>query len=497
MPEDKNKKTGKNVTTKIIASRETAIDAFTSIGALLNPDRVLEKLGLSQHEAYKDLLTDGHLTAVRESRSAAVKDMDFGIERGKGSSRQFKAVEQIFDNLDMDAFIDAVLMANDWGMSPIEVVWKAKDNFIVPVDLVAKPARWFQFDEENRLRYLSTKNMTIGEKIPDYKILLPRNRPTYDNPYGDALLSKCYWPVTFKRNAFKWWNVFIEKYAMPWIVAKVRSTIDETEADELLEKLSEMVQDGVLLIPDDDSVEFKEPDGKRSSEIFQGLAEFFNSEISKIYLGETLTTEIQDTGSYAAAKTQQGTKDERRDADVIKVERTANQLISWINEINFAEPNAPYFKMYEPKTINKSQAERDKLLSDIGVKFEPSYISTTYNIDEKDFQIGDPASGGNPGNTGGEPSENSRFKLSMFSTYPDQREIDEAVNNLSAEELTRQAQGILKPIIDLVNKSNSYSEVLDELLTTFPEMSFESGEEMIKRAIFASNAYGRIAGNAE
>lgn len=491
------KETKKQVPTKVIASRKTAIDTMGQIGTLLNPDRVLEKLGITQTEAYKDLLTDTHLSGVRESRSAAVKEMSFGIEAGKAAARPTKIVRKIFDNFDMDGFLDAVLLANDYGMSPIEVVWAEMDGWIVPVSLVGKPARWFQFDDMNRLRYISNSNMTDGELIPPYKILLPRNNATYDNPYGDALLSKVYWPITWKRNGYKWWQIFIEKYAMPWVTVKTPPNLSETDADKLLDDISDMVQDGIMLFPDDNSVEFKEPSGGRSSEIYEGMAKFFNAEISKTYLGETLTTEIGDVGSYAAANTQQGTKDERRDADKLMVERTANQLIDWIWEINNGGGEKPYFKLYLPKSINKEQAERDKLLTEIGVKFEPTYIQKTYDMDESDFTMGEPE--GNPGgieppNAGG-PIPN----LSMFAdkTYPDQAAIDNAVKNIPIAVLREQANGLLKPIIELVNNSNSYSDVLDKLLETYPNMEFDNAEQMIKQAVFISNVYGRVAGDAE
>jgi len=484
--------------TRVIASRQTAIDTMGQIGTLLNPDRVLEKLGISQTEAYKDLLTDTHLTTVRESRAAAVKNMDYGIERGGAPAKAAKMVTRIFENLDIDRFIDDVLLANDYGMAPIEIIWKQTENWYIPDALVGKPARWFQFDEQNRLRFISQSNMTDGVLVPNYKILLPRNRATYDNPYGDALLSKVYWPITWKRNGLKWWNVFVEKYAMPWIVVKNPPNMDETDADKLLDDLNEMVQDAVLMIPGDNSMEFKEPSGGRSSEIYEGMAKYMNAEISKVYLGQTLTTEIGDVGSYSASQTHQGVKDERRDADKLMIERTANQLIKWIWEINISSgetPKAdlPYFKLYLPQSINKEQAERDKILSDIGVKFQPEYMKKTYNLDDNDFEMGEPTGPGEAPDAGG-PIPG----LSMFAkTYPDQESIDNAVKNIPASVLEKQANGILKPIIDLVNSSNSYDDVLDNLLDTFPEMDFDSLESMVKQAIFVSNVYGRIAANDE
>jgi len=56
-------------------------------------------------------------------------------------------------------------------------------------------------------------------------------------------------------------------------------------------------------------------------------------------------------------------------------------------------------------------------------------------------------------------------------------------------------QGILKPIIDLINNGKDYNAVMEELLKTFPEMDTSALEEMLARAILVSELWGRL--NAE
>jgi len=60
-------------------------------------------------------------------------------------------------------------------------------------------------------------------------------------------------------------------------------------------------------------------------------------------------------------------------ADKILVKKTINQLIQWIYEINFANAEVPVFELYESEDVNLTLAQRDKILSDTGVKFTNEY----------------------------------------------------------------------------------------------------------------------------
>jgi hypothetical protein len=66
---------------------------------------------------------------------------------------------------------------------------------------VGKPPEWFQFDNDNLLRFRAKDAGLEGEPVPLNKFVVPRQDATYDNPYGFPDLSMCFWPVTFKKAA--------------------------------------------------------------------------------------------------------------------------------------------------------------------------------------------------------------------------------------------------------------------------------------------------------
>ncbi|BAN95463.1 hypothetical protein E05_06970 [Plautia stali symbiont] len=82
-------------------------------------------------------------------------------------------------------------------------------------DVVGKPPEWFTFDTENRLRFQARQSGLAGELLPPRKFVVATQDATFDNPYGFADLSLCFWPVTFKKAGWSFWMRFSEKYGTP------------------------------------------------------------------------------------------------------------------------------------------------------------------------------------------------------------------------------------------------------------------------------------------
>jgi len=367
-----------------IATRERSIN-FYALGMLLpNPDPVLKAQG-RDIQVYRNLRSDALVGGCIRRRKSAVKALDWGLDREQAASRVAKSIKGILDDLDMERIIGQMLDATLYGYQPMEVMWERAGNLLVPVNVEAKPPEWFHFDPENRLRFKSKEQPLYGELLPERKFLLPRQDPTYQNPYGFADLSMCFWPLTFKKGGLKFWLSFTEKFGSAWPVGKLPRSASATERTELLDSLEELIQDGVAVIPDDGSVDIKEVAGKAASaDLYEKLVMHCRGEIAIALLGQNQTTEA--TANKASAASGLEVTQDLRDGDATLVSAAVNQLVRWICDANWGAVDAPIFSMWDQEAQDKLQAERDKSNYAAGARFTNAYWMRGYGYQETDLQ---------------------------------------------------------------------------------------------------------------
>lgn len=373
--------------------------------------------------------------------------------------------------------LDAVL----YGYQPMEVMWGKVGGYLVPVDIVGKPADWFVYDEENQLRLRTRQSPLKGEELPARKFLVPRQDASYDNPYGFADLSMVFWPTTFKKGGLKFWVQFTEKYGAPWVIGKHPRSASDAETNLLLDRLEDMVQDAVAVIPDDSSVEIKEAAGKTgSTEVYERLLHFCRSEVSIALLGQNQTTEA--TSNRASAQAGLEVTRDIRDGDKAIVQEAFNTLIRWVCELNFNDGARPVFEMWEQQEVDKVLAERDEKLVRAGAKLTPAYFKRAYSLQDGDLdETAKPAQPATPAAEFAEGDE-----------APDQDALDAALDALSADVMNADAQAMLEPLMTRIADGAKPDELLGMLAELYPDMNADGLTERLARAIFVANLWGRL-----
>ena len=460
--------------TEHIATRGRSID-FYSLGMYLpNPDPVLKALG-KDIKVYRELRADAHVGGCIRRRKAAVKALEWGIDREKAKSRVARTVEAIFADLDLSRIITEMLDAVLYGYQPMEVMWGRVGGLWAPVDVVGKPADWFVYDDANQLRMRTRQNSIQGEELPPRKFLVPRQDASYDNPYGFADLSMCFWPTTFKKGGLKFWVQFTEKYGAPWVIGKHPRSASDAETNLLLDRLEEMVQDAVAVIPDDSSIEIKEAAGKSgSTEVYESLVHFCRSEVSIALLGQNQTTEA--TANRASAQAGLEVTRDIRDGDKSIVQEALNQLIRWVCEVNFNDAERPVFGMWEQQEVDKALAERDEKLMRAGAKLTQAYFRRAYSLQDGDLAEVAPA-----------PADFAEEELA-----PDQDALDAAMDALSADALHADMQPLLEPLLKKVAAGARPDELLGMLAELYPQIDTAGLQERLARMIFVAKLWGRL-----
>lgn len=496
--------------TQEIATRKGSIDYYSLGYYLPNPDPVLKKQG-KDITVYEELLGDAYLGGCVQSRQSGVKSLEWGIDRGKSKSRQARLIEDVFKNLKMEKILDQVINAPLFGYQVFEILWENVGGYVLPRAVVGKPQEWFCFSENNELLYKS-KDHRDGAPVNPNQFIVLTHGATYKNPYGQPILGKVFWPVTFKKGGLKFWVVFAEKFGGVFAIGKQPRGTGKQETDAFADSLEQMIQDAVAVIPDDDSVELMEAQYKgASAEIYKGLRDDCKSEIAIAVLGQNLTTEVKG-GSYAAAETHMAVRADIVDDDRKLAESLLNGVIERIFALNFGGGERPVFSMWQEEDVDKTLAERDKTLADTGmIRFKKGYFIKNYGFEEEDIEVVEKPDAVNTANSGVPPlpgagvGENPdpallkqfkqflngvQFASGGTARYPDQDALDKAADNLDPAELQSQMEGILKPIISLIKEGNDYNEVLDRLAEVFPDMGTRGLEEMYGRALYVSELWG-------
>jgi phage gp29-like protein len=373
----------RNLLSNHFATRDRSLD-FTALGLLLpNPDPILKAQG-KDVTTYRDMRHDALIGSCITRRKASVQALEWGLDKGVSSSRAAKAVQAVLDALPMTDLIEQMQDCMLYGYQPMEVIWGQAGGLYVPIEVLAKPPEWFCFDSTNMLRFKSRSQPLFGEETPGRKYLLPRQSPTYQNPYGFASLSMCYWPLLFKKGGLKFWLAFTEKFGSAFSVGKLPRNATDAERATLLDSLEALIQNGVATIPDDGSIELVEMAGKSASaDLYEKLVAHCSSEIAIALLGQNQTTQAQANKASATAGLEV-TKD-LRDGDARVIAAAINQLIAWVCEVNFGNVAAPVFSFWDQKEQDQLQAERDKSNYDAGARFTNAYWMRGYGYQEGDL----------------------------------------------------------------------------------------------------------------
>lgn len=391
---------------------------------LPDPDEILAENGYD-FKIYRDLLTDPNLTATVQQRKLQILQMDWEIVDSKAQSAKGKAnreerraqsdkgkacgfshfdyaqcnlkekAERVLNNLPLQRIMSEIMDCLLFGMTIQEITYDLNaDGELDPVKIEAKPQEWFIFNIKNELmmRKKSTAGVYLfeeGERLPDFKFIVNRYHATYDNPYGDKILARCYWPITFKRAATEFWQLMVERYGMPFLLGFHPSRWTRTQIDDFLEQLKEMINENVYVFPETlkDMIQLKESPQYDIGQLYEVLINHHNREVSKAVLTVTLTTDLQGVGSYKAADIHKEMLSYIGLSDKKIVEDGINRILQYWTFLNWGHIDSPKIVLKKKEKIVDESEKRDEVLSKMGVKFTKEYFKKRYRLEDEDFEL--------------------------------------------------------------------------------------------------------------
>ena len=281
-----------------LATRQNAGMFFGELDGWLNtlpdPDPVLRKRG-DEADVLRELSADDQVTTAMLSRKNRVLNcphLSFraGAPEGETPTPEAEELHRRFmrdlERANLRTVITGMLDAPFYGFTPMELVWRFDGDWWHIVDIVPKPYHWFRFDSRNNPVFVGEYGLYCADPrpLPPGKFVFVTHHATYDNPYGLRLLSRCLWPVSFKRGGLTFYARFVERHGMPWVVGEAPAQAKEPEKRDMARGLSRMVQDAVAVIPHGANVKL-ESAGQTQGAIHEDFLARQDRAISKVLMG--------------------------------------------------------------------------------------------------------------------------------------------------------------------------------------------------------------------
>lgn len=509
-----------------LATRQNAGLFLGDVGGWLmqlpDPDPVLRKRG-EDAEVLMELAADDQvITAMLARKYRVLNCPHYSFRAGAPDGEQPDAkatlvYERLMADLErtnMRSLISGILDAPFFGMVPLELIWEFTAGWWHLKDIKPRPYHWFAFDLHNNPIFRGAYGWASADPklLEPGKFVIAVHQPTYDNPYGLRLLSRCLWPVAFKRGGLQFYAKFVERHGLPWVVGEAPVKAERDEKRLMAANLARMVQDCVAVVPAGASVKLLSS-GTTQGQLHEDFLARQDRAISKILMGQTLTIETDGKNSLAATEAHKGVADDIADSDKAMVADVFNEICWLYTRLNTEESVlAPLFSYEEPEDL-LSKADLDLKLKSMGVKWLRAHFESDYGLKPDEFElegegepIADPSSSEAPKPDAAEdeePEEPDEEKAdfaapSEHSLAEDAQARLDAALDKHLPDILRANSDFMKSIRQAAGRIDSFEDlelVLADLLSS--RMEPTAFASMLESCMAQAAGYGAAAVNAE
>jgi phage gp29-like protein len=500
-----------------------AIDRFAvALTRMADPDDILKRAGLQRHDLRR-LEFDDEIGGALETRRDAAITSQWRIDDGSEevSSEPVKFIEAEIKRV-FDAAMSGFWQAVPYGYSVSEAVYKPTDDGRIGFARVSvKPMQWFEPLRDGRLVMVKPGEGTRVDLDTRFKFCLMSRSPTYANPYGEALLSRLYWPWYFRHAGWKAWMQFVDRFGDPFVVGK------SGNPKELVEALLGMGVRNVIGVGTDDQLDVLMQQGDST---FDRLDSRLTQRIVKMILGQTLTSDVGSggSGSFALGKVHESVRQDKRLSDCRLLAGGGQWMVNALWAINRFPGEPPRFVFADHSAVDTEAVDRDVALKNAGMAhFSKEYLMRTHGFKSKDIEVPDPKeqidaakaardalAGGNlpaakgakpgaPGAPGAPQPPQSRGKLSLTGPDDEHTPRDNARQGFTREQeaIEELADSVLddapeSPIstedMRLAIMGAKDAEDLEERLAALIERQSPKFAETLAQAMFAASILGYI-----
>lgn len=294
----------------------------THPAAGLAPDRLAALLRESEQpggaERYLELAEemeerDLHYLGVLQTRKRQVAQIGVSVDPASEDASHVADAELVkayFEREEIEDELFDILDSVGKGFSVAEIIWEMSERQWMPMRLEHRLAKWFDFDRHTGTivarRADASGGATSSEagvgwiELEPWKFVVHQTRAKSGLPIRGGLARSVAWCWLFKNLTLKDWVRFAEAYGQPLRLGKYHPGATPEDRRVLLRAVTNIAADAAAIVPQEMDIEFVDDDTVRGrSEIYRDLVGYIDQQISVAVLGQSLTTQEGESGSYA------------------------------------------------------------------------------------------------------------------------------------------------------------------------------------------------------
>lgn len=325
--------------------------------------RLMRDAAQGEHRAYLILAEemeerDAHYASVLGTRKRGVTRIKAQVEPGDDSALAkdiAEACQRLIERPKIAQGIKDLMDALGKGFSVCEVVWHFGATW-EPESLVWRDPRFFQWDpvSKSELRLCDEANLMWGLPLAPYKFVVHRPQIKTGIPIRGGLARLASWAYLFKAYDLKNWAQFLEIFGRPIRVGKYDPQDRPEDIEALRRAVARMGATAAGIIPKSMEIEFVQlANIGGAANIFEKSADWWDSQVSKGVLGQTMTSD--DGSSLSQAQVHNEVRHDILQDDADTLEGTLNRdllrpyvLLNWGEQERWPRVTIP---VVEPEDV--------------------------------------------------------------------------------------------------------------------------------------------------
>lgn len=329
---------------------------------------------------------DAHYASVLSQRKLAITGLNVLVESVSDEAEDIRRADAIRELVAEAAFgemLSHLVDALGKAYAVSEIVWDRSGREWQP-QYEDRDPRHFVFDRETgrELRLLDEADTFNGIKLPPFKFLVHLPRIRSGLPIRGGLARLAAPSYMCKAWAWKDWMAFADIFGLPMRVGRYGPNASKEDISKLINAIANLGSDAAAAVPDSVKIEFEQaPQVGGAGDFFEKLVTFWDKQVSKGVIGQTMTTD--DGSSLSQAQVHNGVRLDLLASDARTMSNSLQiQLVEPFCTLNFgSDRKPPRLRIVVPEADTTTQlVEALSKLVPVGLRVEQSIVRDKLGI---------------------------------------------------------------------------------------------------------------------